>query len=90
MNKTINNYIKELNYDYSNKKVVDFSKFLTKHDLEILRNFHIFIENRLYTQEEFFLIKMQVFIYLDLNNLPKNDFDRLHSSFLSIINNYNF
>lgn len=90
MKNIINTYIEEIKYDYRNKEIIDFSKYLTQDDLITLQEFDVFIEDRLYTEEEFFFIKSQIFIYLAIKNNSNKKYQRIHNLFLTMINDYNF
>ncbi len=90
---------KQWHYKYSNKKFIDILKYLSNADLIILQKFDILIENRLYTEREFEIYKIQLLSYfsedsekqisiLNKFNVLKEDYDKLLNVFNTITKIY--
>ncbi len=71
--------MKNLEYEnwtqkYFNEKIVDFSKYLNKEDMQILEKLGIEIENRIYTEYEFDMIEQNLLkYYKSIEKLQNND-----------------
>lgn len=59
------NEIETNSEQYLSKRIIDFSKYLNQEQLKFLEELKIFIENRLYTAEEFDQIDKKVFAHLN-------------------------
>lgn len=82
--------IKAYSEQYCSKKIVDFSKYLNQTQLDFLKTLKIFIENKLYTEEEFELIKRGILFHINTNKVSKEDEKELLEIFSKISNDYSF
>lgn len=57
---------------YYEQKKINLIEFLNKKDIEILKKFNIFIENRLYSEYEYDSIEEELFLYNKEDN-SKNE-----------------
>lgn len=87
---------------YRTQKKVDFSIYLNKQDLRILRKFGIEIKDKKYTEYEFSLIDEIIFLYYRENNernekyniedigVTQEEYDQILTKFMQISNDYEF
>lgn len=81
--------IKFYSEQYCSKKIVNFSKYLNQTQIEILEKLKIFIEDRLYTEEEYQLMKREILAHSFLNNISEKEKKEFLEIFSRIANDYN-
>ena len=87
---------------YHTKKIVDFSKYLDRQDIEILRKFGIEIRDEIYTEYEFDLVDEVIYLYYRESNeknekyniedigMTQEEYDRILEKFIQISKDYEF
>lgn len=84
---------------YYEQKKINLIEFLNKKDIEILKKFNIFIENRLYSEYEYDSIEEELFLYnkednskneiLKVKKIKIVDYEKLLKKFNRISSIYN-
>ena len=82
--------IKTYSEEYCSKKIIDFSKYLNQTLIQNLENLKIFIEDKLYTEEEYQLIKREILVHSSINNISETEKKEFLKIFSKIDNDYNF
>lgn len=87
---SLKNEIKLYSEQYCSKRIVEFFKYLNQAQIELLEKLKIFIEEKLYTEEEYQLIKREILIHSAINNISEIEKQEFLKIFSKIDNDYNF
>ena len=73
---------------YLSKRIIDFSKYLHQEQIKFLEEFKIFIDNRLYTIEEFSKINREVYSHTNSSLYSQKSINEILEVFEKISSDY--
>lgn len=82
------NEIETNSKQYLSKRIIDFSKYLNQEQIKFLEELKIFIDNRLYTAEEFDQIDREVFAHFNSSIYSQKSINEILEIFAKISSDY--
>lgn len=85
---SIKNETKVISEQYLSKRIIDFSKYLNQEQLKFLEELKIFIDNRLYTEEEFDQIDRELYLHSNTSIYSQEKINEILEIFAKISSDY--